>query len=247
MKALLAFCMIVSSTVVWAAEAPAAVPPAAAQAAPDVVVTGEVLEVKNVESYTYLRLKTNNGEIWAAVMTAKVKKGATVTIENGVLMNNFQSKSLKRTFPAIVFGTLAGSAAANAPATAPAGHGMGTAYPLVPGRKLESINDAPVPKASGANARTVAEIITRSAELRDKPVLVRGRVVKYNTEIMGKNWIHLRDGSGSASDATNDILVTTKGQAKVGDIVTVKGTVRTDKDFGAGYAYKVLIEDATLQ
>jgi DNA/RNA endonuclease YhcR with UshA esterase domain len=247
MKALLAFCMIVASTLAWAGETAAAVPPAAAPAAPDVVVTGEVLEVKNVESYTYLRLKTQNGEIWAAVMTAKVRKGTPVTIENGVVMNNFQSKSLKRTFPVIVFGTLAGSAAASAPTTAPTGHGMGTAYPLVPTRKLETINDAPVPKASGANARTVAEIITRSAELRDKPVVVRGRVVKYNPEIMGKNWIHLRDGSGSASDATNDILVTTKGQAKVGDVVTVKGTVRTDKDFGAGYAYKVLIEDATLQ
>ncbi|HLY96698.1 MAG TPA: nucleotide-binding protein [Sideroxyarcus sp.] len=236
--------MIAVSAVVWAGEAPVAVSTAAtAPAAPDVVVTGEVLEVRNVESYTYLRLKTQNGEIGAAVITAKVKKGATVTIENGVVMNNFQSKSLKRTFPAIVFGTLAGSAGA----TAPAGHGMGTAYPLVPTRKLDTINDAPVPKATGANARTVAEIITRSAELRDKSVVVRGKVVKYNPEIMGKNWIHLRDGSGSAAEATNDILVTTTGQAKVGDVVTVKGTVRTDKDFGSGYAYKVLIEDATLQ
>lgn len=243
MKALLAFCMIVASTVVWAVETPGATAAAAAPAAPDVVVKGEVLEVKNVESYTYLRLKTRDGEIWAAVITAKVKKGATVTIENGVVMNNFQSKSLKRTFPVIVFGTLAGGAAASAPA----GHGVGTAYPLVPGRKLETINDAPVPKASGANARTVAEIITKSAELKDKPVLVRGKVVKYNPEIMGKNWIHLRDGSGSAADGTNDILVTTASAAKVGDIVTVKGTVRTDKDFGSGYAYKVLIEDATLQ
>lgn len=243
MKALLAFCMIAVSAVVWAGEAPVAVSTAAtAPAAPDVVVTGEVLEVRNVESYTYLRLKTQNGEIWAAVITAKVKKGATVTIENGVVMNNFQSKSLKRTFPVIVFGTLAGSAGAP-----PAGHGMGTAYPLVPTRKLDTINDAPVPKASGANARTVAEIITKSAELRDKPVVVRGKVAKYNPEIMGKNWVHLRDGSGSAADATNDILVTTTGQAKVGDVVTVKGTVRTDRDFGSGYAYKVLIEDATLQ
>jgi hypothetical protein len=76
---------------------------------------------------------------------------------------------------------------------------------------------------------------------------VRGKVVKYNPEIMGKNWIHLRDGSGTATANTNDILVTTANQAKLGDIVTVKGTVRTGKDFGAGYSYKVLIEEATLQ
>ena len=243
MKALLAICMFVTSTFVLAAETPAAMPPAAAPAAPAVSVQGKVLEVKDVESYTYLRLGTPNGEVWAAVMTAKVKKGSTVTIENGVVMSNFQSKSLKKTFPQIVFGTLAGSAAA----TAPGGHAMGAAFPIVPTKKLDTINDAPVAKASGPNAHTVAEIITKSAELKDKPVLLRGKVVKFNGGIMGKNWIHLRDGSGSAANETNDILVTSASETKVGDIVTVKGTIRTDKDFGAGYAYKVLIEEATLQ
>jgi hypothetical protein len=72
-------------------------------------------------------------------------------------------------------------------------------------------------------------------------------VVKYNAGIMGKNWLHLRDGTGSDADSSNDILVTTSQTAKVSDVVTVKGIVRTDKDFGAGYVYKVLIEDATLQ
>jgi hypothetical protein len=113
--------------------------------------------------------------------------------------------------------------------------------------KTTDVGDVQVPKASGANAHTVAEILTKSALLKDKPILVRGKVVKYNASIMSRNWIHLRDGSGSAADATNDLLVTSAGEAKVGDIVTVKGLVRTDKDFGAGYAYKVLIEEATLQ
>ena len=40
------------------------------------------------------------------------------------------------------------------------------------------------------NARTVAEILTKTAELKDKPVVVSGKVVKYNPGIMGKNWIH---------------------------------------------------------
>ena len=126
---------------------------------------------------------------------------------------------------------------------------MGTAYSTLPTRKLDSINavDAHVTKAGSANARTVAEIMSKSAELKDKTVVVRGKVVKYNAEIMGKNWVHLRDGSGSAADGTNDILVTTKGRTNVGDIVTAKGVVRTDKDFGAGYTYKVLIEEATLR
>ena len=76
--------------------------------------------------------------------------------------------------------------------------------------------------------------MTKSAELKDKPVLVRGRIVKYNQGIMGKNWIHLRDGTGSAADNSNDVLVRTTGEAKVGDVVLARGTVRTDQDFGSG-------------
>ena len=78
-------------------------------------------------------------------------------------------------------------------------------------------------------------------------VVVRGKVVKYTGEVLGKNWIHLRDGSGSAADGSDDILVTTKNEAKIGDVVLVKGVVHLDRDFGAGYAYQVLIEDASLQ
>jgi len=109
---------------------------------------------------------------------------------------------------------------------------------------LENIK---VPKAIGPNARTVAEVITRRIELKDKAVLVRGKVVKFTPDILNKNWIHLRDGSGSASDNTHDVVVTTNDQARAGDVVVVKGIVRTDKDLGSGYAYKVLIEEATLQ
>jgi hypothetical protein len=71
--------------------------------------------------------------------------------------------------------------------------------------------------------------------------------VKYNPEIMGRNWVHLRDGTGSALDNSNDLLVTTTNEAEIGDVVTAKGIVRTDMDFGSGYAYKVLVEEATLE
>ena len=103
-----------------------------------------------------------------------------------------------------------------------------------------------VPKAVGANAQTVEAVNTRRAELKNQVVLVRGKVVKYAPGIMGKNWIHLRDGTGSAANNTNDIVVTTTSETKTGDLVTARGTVRTDKDFGSGYSYKVLIEEAAL-
>jgi hypothetical protein len=216
--------------------------PASARISPvSTVVKGEVLEVKDVESYTYLRLKTKDGETWVAVSRVPVKIGAEVTIENVAVMNNFESKSLKKTFPTILFGTL-GGAGTSVPSV---GNGIATAQPDI--AKASVGGDIHIPKANGENARTVAEIMTKGAELKDKPVLVHGRVVKYNSGIMGKNWIHLRDGSGSAANNTNDVLVTTTNQAQVGDILTVKGVVHTNKDFGAGYSYKVLIEDASLQ
>jgi len=204
-------------------------------------VTGEVLEVQQVDSYTYMRMRTANGETWAAVATAPIKKGAIVTVEDITVMNDFQSKALKKTFKTVVFGNLAtgagGAASAKAAPVSP--------HTGVP--KAAEIMDVKVAKATGANARTVGEIMAKPGDLKDKPVLVRGKVVKFSGAIMGRNWVHLRDGTGSATDKTNDLVVTTTEQAKVGDVVTAKGVVRVDKDFGAGYVYKALVEDAALQ
>jgi hypothetical protein len=230
MKRLLTICLLAAAPFAnpcWAADQPT-------PNAPGTTASGEVLEVKDVEIYTYLRLKTKDGEIWAAVNKAAVKKGDKVTIENASVMKNFESKSLKKTFPTILFGSLGGAGTATAGA-APVAAKVADSTPIK------------VSKASGANARTVAEVTTKATELKDKAVRVHGKVVKYNAGIMGKNWIHLRDGSGTDADGTNDVLVTTKAEAKVGDVVTVSGVVHTNKDFGAGYSYKVLIEDATLQ
>ena len=144
---------------------------------------------------------------------------------------------MKRTFPLIVLGDLAG-----APAAA-----RGTGNPHASAAAVPDTPDMKVDKAKGANARTIAEVIAKSTELKDKPVLVRAKVVKFNGGIMGKNWIHLRDGSGSANDGSNDLLATTLDQANVGDVVNVEGVVRTDKNFGSGYAYKVMVEDAKVK
>ena len=218
MRTLATICLVLFAGLSWGADKPSALPPEVA------VVSGEVLEVVEVDSYTYLRLKTREGELWAAVSKAPATKGSRVTIENVSMMSNFESKSLKRTFQKIAFGTLAGGN--------PGSSGLAGA-----------VSAAPVAKPAAAADSRVA----KSAALKDKPVLVRGRIVKFNGGIMGKNWIHLRDGTGSAADASDDLLVTTAGQATVGDVVTVSGVVRTDKDFGSGYFYKVLVEDATLQ
>jgi len=104
-----------------------------------------------------------------------------------------------------------------------------------------------VDKAKGADAYTVAETYDKAGKLDKKTVVVRGKVVKVSKGIMGKNWAHLRDGSGDAGKGTNNLVVTTQDVPKVGDVVTAKGTLYKDKDFGAGYKYQVIVEEASLQ
>jgi len=199
-------------------------------------VQGKVLEVKNTDSYTYLLLKVDAKDTWVAVGLSNVKVGATVTVENTMEMRNFESKALKRTFPSILLGNLKedGAEAGKAHAGAmPAG--------------ATAVADVKVAKAVGPNGRTVAEVTAGSKALSDKTVEIHAKVVKVNTGIMGKNWVHLRDGTGQAEDGSNDLLVTTKADTAVGSTVTAVGTVRTNKDFGSGYSYKVMLEDASFK
>jgi predicted small lipoprotein YifL len=217
-----------------APEAPAM--PQAQQAQPDApqlaTLTGPVLEQLAASPYIYLRIKTPTGETWAAVPEAKIENGATVTILNPMMMAGFESKTLKRTFDAIYFGTLSGG-------TTPAGSGaMGAAAPVVVVDKVE--------KARGADARTVAESWAQREQLSGKTVTIRGVVVKYNEGVMGRNWIHLQDGSGDATKGTNDITVTSMDGVVMGATITITGTVRINKDFGAGYSYAVIVEDAKV-
>lgn len=219
-----------------------AAPAADAPAAP---LQGTVLEARDADPYTYLRLKTGSGETWAAVNKTAVKTGDQVTIGNPIVMQNFESKTLKRSFDKIVFGTLVGPRAAAA-GLAASPHAKGGVMASAPASAALP-PAVKVAKATGADARTVAEVVTGRATLKDKSVSLRGQVVKVNRGIMGKNWLHLRDGSGTEAAGTNDVLVTSKDLAAVGDVVSVKGTVRTDVKLGSGYEYPVLIESASLQ
>lgn len=103
MKNVLLILLLFATTAVWAGEKLEPMVPAKA------TVSGEVLEVINVENFVYLKLQTSSTVVWAAITNAKVKKGAAVTLENVIVMNDFESKSLKRTFDTILFGTLGSS------------------------------------------------------------------------------------------------------------------------------------------
>ena len=236
------------------APAPVAAPSAEAQAAPPPSNTlkGKVLERLDAPPYSYLRIRSGSEEVWAAVPKAEVAKGAEVTVVNAMPMANFESKTLKRKFEVVYFGTLEGAAApagaAPGPGVPPPGMegapaGMAQQHAKA-AQGPSNVGDVKVAKATGADARTVAEVYAQKGTLKEKAVTIRGKVVKFNPGIMGKNWVHLQDGSGKADKGDNDITVTTQDMTSVGDTVLAKGTVRIDKDFGAGYAYPVIIEEA---
>ena len=227
--------------------------PAAPGTAP-ASITGIVLETLDAAGYTYIRLKTPHGEIWAAVPKANVKKGSEATVVNLIPMDGFESKTLNRKFDHIVFGNLGGgSSGAMSPSALAPGH----AAPLdMQARVAEQhagvanippeIGKIKVKKAEGADGKTVAEIFAHKTSLKDASVAVRGKVVRYNPGIIGKNWVHLRDGTGSPDKKNNDITVTTLDTVAVGDVVLVRGKLHLDRDFGSGYSYPVIIEDGKI-
>ena len=203
-------------------------------------LSGTVVESNDVDAYTYLRLRTAGGDTWAAIDRAAVPAGSDVAIMQATVMKDFWSRTLDKTFDWIVFGRLAQSCGSDVQADA----GIAFHHAAASAQGGTPVNLA---RADGPNGRTVAEVVAGSAMLGDQPVAVRGQVVRYTSGVMGKNWIHLRDGSGTASNGSDDILVVTDDEAGIGEVVLVKGVVRTNRDFGAGYAYKVLIDDARLE
>ncbi|MBI2212013.1 MAG: nucleotide-binding protein [Acidobacteria bacterium] len=229
------------------AEANASVAPAPG------TITGKVLETMSSGGYTYIRIEAASGETWAAVGETDVKVGSTISVSPQMTMTDFESPTLKRTFASIVFGTLGDGAAAPRggmpPAMAAAMGGTmgsdphGSMGGAAPTPELANVN---VAKADGPDAKSIAEIWANKDALKGKRVVVRGVVVKYSANIMGKNWMHLRDGSGSAEKRNDDITVTTTSVAAKGDTVVVTGTIATQVEIGAGYAYDVMIEDASV-
>jgi len=203
--------------------------------------SGIVADTIKVERYTYVQVDTGKEKIWAATPEFHGKVGDMVVVPEGLVMKNFHSNTLNRDFDLVHFvGTI--SSGENEQDFAqqpqmPPGHppmGVKTSKPQIDLGKVEKAEDG----------KTVAEIFAGKEELAGKQVLVRGKVVKFLPQIMGKNWLHLQDGSGG--EGANDLTVTTTAMAEVGDLVLVSGKVSVDRDFGYGYRYEVLLEDAEI-
>ena len=224
----------------------AVAPIQAAPAAAGGAISGKVVETMNAASYTYVLIDTGAKKSWVAAPQCAVKVGDTAAIADAMPMLNYQSKSLNRTFDLVYFtGNIsingARAAASNTtPVPAPTTTTLPSGRPTMPAKTAPDLTG--IKRAE--NGQTVAEVITGKTKFAGKPVAIRARVVKYNAQILGKNWLHIQDGSGAPG--TNDLTVTTAATVKVGDLVLVTGKLGIDRDFGSGYKYPLIIEDATV-
>ncbi len=244
-------------------------------------VKGVAKEVINSGGYTYVAVQEDKGETWVALPPVQVKKGDKVEVapDDAMVMENFKSRSLNKTFDKIIFATKIKVNGKVEPSgggfhggtSGGMGKAMAPSFQL-PGEKKEA-QKAPNPHAGMGSFHgggsphgsrgftveypakgsieppkggyTVAQLYEKAKELNGKEVVVKGKVIKYLPKIMGKNWLHVADGSGA--DGKAQITVTTQATVKPGDVVVVKGKLAADKDFGYGYFYKAIIEDAQVK
>ena len=205
--------------------------------------TGAIAETMDSGGYTYARLQAaGKDDVWVAAPQFDAKVGETISVSLDMAMQDFQSKTLNRTFPLLYFVQEVGRNGQPL-----SGGGQAAAPPMVSSHGASAPAATVVKMEPPAGGLSVADVFAKKAALSGKPVTVRGTVVKFNGGIMDRNWLHIQDGSGTADAHDNDLTITTDDAARVGDVVTVTGIIGINKDFGAGYTYDVIVEKASLK
>jgi hypothetical protein len=194
-----------------------------------------VEEVLPTEKYSYLRVKENDEEFWMAIPKTEVEVGGTYYYRGGLKKTNFKSVEYDRVFETVYL--------VNGISQDP---GMGSMMGSNPHQNLNNNitagADADVSPPPGGI--TLAELIKNKKKYDGQIVKVQGRVVKLNNMIMNRNWVHLQDAS--LKDEKTDLTVTTTESVAMGDIVAFEGKISLNKDFGAGYKYEIIMEDAQI-
>jgi hypothetical protein len=218
--------------------------PALASPVPVGMVRGTVLETMDSGGYTYVFIETDNDQRWMATRQTAVQVGDKVQAFPGMPMTEFESKSLNRTFDVVYFlDGLENLSAPTSPAAQPSGE-LPAGHP-----NIDSAIETPATDTNVAELKpgqNIAYVYANKDSLASQQISLRGKVVKYNEGILGWNFIHIQDGSGDAADGSNDLTVTSKATTAMGETVVVTGTIILDKDFGAGYRFPLLIEDANI-
>ncbi len=193
-----------------------------------------VLEVVSAPMYTYFKARNDTMVYWVAVATRDVKVGDTLYHGGALQMNNFESKELNRTFPEIYFvDKVAKSPEELIKKASTPMHGQKK------GPQKEYIKVDPVD-----GGISLEELFRNRESYAGKIVRISGKVIKFNEGILKRNWAHLQDGSEYENEF--DLTVTLQQPVKVGDIITVEGIITLNKDFGSGYFFKILMEEASV-
>jgi hypothetical protein len=190
-----------------------------------------VIDKIDVKGYNYLQVSENKEEYWVAVPTMDIQVGETVYFSKYMLMKDFKSETIDRTFDNILFIEDARKS--------PTPQEMKNIHS---GSSTVEKQDISIDPLSGG--LTIEKIFSDKSILNGKVVKVKGKVVKYNQQIMKRNWIHIQDGTGAEKDF--DLVITSQDAVKVGDIIVAEGKLSTEKDFGAGYFFSVIVEDAKI-
>lgn len=196
-------------------------------------------EVLQTKQYTYIRAKEGNEELWLAVARMEATAGTSYYFKGGLPMTDFESKELKRRFKQILFVdniSTSAPAAEGAPEIATQNNQLKSSGSSIPTERLA------IQQKHEKGELTIASLLENKKSYSGKKIKIKGKVTKFNAGIMKKNWIHLQDGTEFSGKF--DLTITTDQIVKVGDNITVEGTISTDKDFGFGYFYEVLLEDA---
>jgi hypothetical protein len=243
------YTLLLSGCLGWAhAGAPMQKQPPPKNDSPPLPLAGKVTETMDASGYTYILIQSGTKATWAASKQFEVKVGEEVNIAQAWMMKDFESKTLNRKFETIWFASaveVAGRSGQKPASLNP--HATGE-IPLQAGHSASEKPVASPPKIEKGSIRkaekgyTVDECYSQKAQLAGKVVRLRGVVVKFNPDIMGKNWAHVQDGTGSGETA--DLTLTTSETLRVGDTVLLGAKLSTDKDFGYGYKFSVLLEDA---
>lgn len=222
--------------------APAEANNPAVAAGPVAAVAEEVLQTSK---YTYIRAMVNGTDTWLAATKMDAKVGATYYFTGGLPMADFESKELKRKFTEVLF---LDNISTDPKAVTPVQEvesNVNTQDGSVQskGSNIE-LEKKTVDIKHGKGELTVAEMLQNRKNYAGKVVRLKGEVTKFNAGIMGKNWIHLQDGTDFKGKF--DLTVTTNETVNEGDKISVEGMITIDKDFGYGYFYEVLMEDAKI-
>ena len=195
-----------------------------------------VIEVIQTTNYTYLRVEEEGNEFWIAVESREAKSGDVLYYTRSAEMKNFASRELGRTFPSVFF--------VDDPSDTPPVIAQGPAAQNKPAGRLPIKRKENISVETAKGGISISDLYKNPVGFNGKSVKIRGVVVKYNKEIMKKNWAHIQDGTEYSGNY--DLTVTTLDSVEVGNTVTFTGIIYLNKDFGAGYKYDVIMEDAKV-